>query len=110
MIVRFPQGAGLTAPLYLLLYTIGLPAGAQFKEIGPPPFSPAVAHQRIRTLLDGVEPSNRQQTIDKLNSLVPWFRNVLDEELAAGWQGDNRGRLLLLMEPLADASVVRQTD
>ena len=105
MIVRFPQGAGLTIPLYLLLHTFGPPASAQFKEIGPPPFSPAVAHQRIRTLLDQVDPVNRQQTINKLISLVPWFRNVLDEELIAGWQTDSRGRLLLLVEPLADAGV-----
>lgn len=105
MMVRFPRGAGLTVPLYLILHTFGPPASAQFKEIGPPPFSSAVAHQRIRTLLDQVEPANRQQTIDKLNSLAPWFRNVLDEELTAGWQRDSRERLMLLMEPLADARV-----
>jgi hypothetical protein len=80
-------------------------ANGQFKQIGPPPFSPAVAHQRIRTLLDQVEPANRQQTIDKLNSLTPWFRNVLDEELIAGWQRDSRERLTLVMEPLASPRV-----
>jgi hypothetical protein len=56
-------------------------------------------------LLDQVEPANRQQTIDKLNSWTPWFRNILDEELTAGWQRDSRERLTLLMEPLADARV-----
>jgi hypothetical protein len=56
-------------------------------------------------LLDQVEPANRQQTIDKLNSLTPWFRNILDEELTAGWQRDTRERLMLVMEPLADDRV-----
>ena len=105
MMVRFPRGAGLAVPLCLLLQTFGPPATAQFKEIGPPPFSSAVAHQRIRTLLEQVEPANRQQTLDKLNGLTPWFRSVLDEELAAGWQSNSRERLLLVMEPLADARV-----
>jgi hypothetical protein len=56
-------------------------------------------------LLDQVEPVNRQQTIDKLNSLTPWFRNVLDEELIAGWQRDGRERLILVMEPLVSPRV-----
>jgi hypothetical protein len=102
---RFPRAAGLTALLCALLQLLGPPASAQFKELGPAPFSQAVAHQRIRTLLDQVEPANRQQTIDQLNSLVPWFRNVLDEELIAGWQKDGRERLTLLMEPMADPHV-----
>jgi len=91
--------------LYLFFCTFGPAANAQFKEIGPPPFSPAVAHQRIRTLLDKIEPANRQQTIDTLNGWVPWFRTVLDEELIAAWQRDGRERLTLVMEPLADARV-----
>lgn len=80
-------------------------ARAQFKEIGPPPFSKAVAHQRMRALLDRVEPGNRQQTIDQLNSLVPWFRDVLDDELISAWQRDGRDRLLLVMEPMSDPPV-----
>ena len=106
--VRFPRAAGLRAPLFLLFCVFGPAANAQFKEIGPPPFSPAVAHQRIRTLLDNVEPANRQQTIDTLNGLTPWFRNILDEELIAGWQRDGRERLTLVMEPLADARVAAE--
>jgi hypothetical protein len=93
------------APLYLFLYMLGPAANAQFKEIGPPPFSPAVAHQRIRTLLDNVELSNRQKTLDTLNGLTPWFRDILDAELIAGWQRDGRDRLLPVMEPLANAHV-----
>jgi hypothetical protein len=103
--LRFPRRAGLTIPLLLLVHSLGPPAKAQFKEIGPPPFSPTVARQRIRTLLDQVEPANRQQTLDKLNSLTPWFRNILDEELTAGWQRDSREQLTLVMESLADDRV-----
>jgi hypothetical protein len=91
--------------LYLLLQSLDPAAKAQFKEVGPPPFSPAVARQQIRTLLDQVEPANRQQTIDKLNSWTPWFRNILDEELTAGWHRDSREQLTLVLEPLADARV-----
>jgi hypothetical protein len=80
-------------------------AKAQFKEIGPAPFSPAVAQQKIRTLLEKADQENRQQTIDSINALTPWFRNVLDEELIAGWKGGNRDRLTLVLEPLADTRV-----
>lgn len=56
-------------------------------------------------MLDQVDSSNRQQTLDKLNSWTPWFRTILDEELIAAWQRDSRQRLTLVMEPLADARV-----
>jgi hypothetical protein len=59
---------------YAFLPLFGPAASAQFKEIGPPPLSQAVTHQRIRALLNQVTPTNRQQTIDQLNTLVPWFR------------------------------------
>jgi hypothetical protein len=88
-----------------VLHLLAAAAPAQFKEIGPPPFSKAVAHQRMRALLDGVEPGNRQQTIDQLNRLVPWFRDVLDDELISAWRRDGRDRLLLVMEPMADPPV-----
>jgi hypothetical protein len=104
-IMRFPRASGLKGALYLFCYLLGPAANAQFKEIGPPPFSAAVARQRIGALLDKVDPSNRQQTLDSLNALTPWFRNILDEELIAGWQRDNRERLTLVVEPLADLSV-----
>jgi len=103
--IGFRRAAVLCAPLSLLLAAVGPPAKAQFKEIGPPPFSTTVAHQRIRSLLDQVDSTNRQQTIDKLNSWTPWFRNILDEELIAGWQRDSRQRLTEVMEPLADTRV-----
>ena len=95
--------AGVTGLCFSIL--LAPAARAQFKEIGPPPFSKAVAHQRMRALLDRVEPANRQQTIDQLNRLVPWFRDVLDDELISGWQRDTRERLLLVMEPMADPQV-----
>jgi hypothetical protein len=70
---RFVCASALIVVLYLFSNTLP-DAEAQFKEIGPAPFPPAVAHQRIRTLLDQVEPSNRQQTLDTLNGWTPWFR------------------------------------
>lgn len=100
----FPRGVALALGLSLPL-TLAPAVKAQFKEIGPPPFSNSVAHQRMRTLLDQVDSSNRQQTLDKLNSWTPWFRTILDEELIAAWQRDSRQRLTLVMEPLADARV-----
>jgi hypothetical protein len=103
----FPRVSGFPSSSLLasLLLASSLPAFAQFKEIGPAPFSPAVAHERIRALLDQAQPSNRQQTLDSINALTPWFRNVLDDELIAAWQGENRERVTLVLEPLADASV-----
>jgi hypothetical protein len=82
---------------------LSVTADAQFKEVGPPPFSPTVARQKIRTLLDQVAPSNRHETIDTLNGLVPWYRDILDEELIAAWQRDGRANLTQVIEPLADA-------
>jgi hypothetical protein len=95
-VMGFPWRVSLTLALYLPL-CFGPAANAQFKEIGPPPFSTIVAHQRIATLLDQVDSANRQQTIDKLNSWVPWFRTVLDEELIEGWRRDSRDRLTLVI-------------
>jgi hypothetical protein len=105
---RFSLTAGWTALVCVSLHLLGTAANAQFKELGPAPFSPAVARQRIRTLLNQVEPANRQQTIDQLNSLVPWYRNIVDEELIAGWQKDGRDRLMLIMEPMADPHVATE--
>jgi hypothetical protein len=95
---RFFCAPALLVALYLFSNTAAL---AQFKEIGPAPFSPAVAHQRIRTLLDQVDSSNRKQTLDTLNGWTPWFRNILDEELIAAWKRDTRQRVTLVLEPLA---------
>jgi len=60
-----------------------LAANAQFKVVGPPPFSPAVARQQIRTLLERVDASNRPMTVETLTGLLAWYRDIVDEELTA---------------------------
>jgi hypothetical protein len=100
-----PGRAGAKIVLLLFGYLLAPATKAQFKEIGPPPFSQAVAQQKIRELLGKVDPNNRRQTIDSLDALTPWFRNILDEELISSWQSEKRDRLTLVMEPLADTRV-----
>jgi hypothetical protein len=80
-------------------------ASAQFKEIGPAPFPPAVAHQKIKALLENVNPSNRQETVKTLFGWVDWYRDLLDEELIAAWQRDSRTNLTEVMGQLADPRV-----
>ena len=46
-------------------------AEAQFKVTGPAPYTPAVARQKIRTLLEKVDSSNRKQTVDTLTGGSP---------------------------------------
>ena len=58
-------------------------ANAQFKEIKEAPFPPAIAHQKIGSLLENVAPDNRDQTVEKLSSWLAWYRDILDEELIA---------------------------
>jgi hypothetical protein len=89
----------------VLFSVLSITANAQFKEVGPPPFSPTVARQKIRTLLGKVDPGDPQPAIDALYGLVPWYRDILDEELIAAWQGDGRANLTPVIEPLADARV-----
>lgn len=78
---------------------------AQFKEIGPPPVSPAVAHEQIRTLVQSVDSGNSGPTVAKLNSLAIWYRNLIDDELVVAWQGSARANLLQVIEPMADPQV-----
>jgi hypothetical protein len=91
--------------LLVAFIAIMVAANAQFKVVGPPPYSPTVARQKIRTMLEGIDPANRQQTVATLNGLLSWYRDILDEELIAGWQKDSRANLTELMEPLADSRV-----
>jgi hypothetical protein len=84
---------------------VGIPANAQFKVVGPPPFSATVARQKIKTLLEKTDPSNSRQTVETLSGLAAWYRDLLDEELIAAWQRDGRANLADVMEPLADARV-----
>ena len=83
----------------------GISARAQFKEVGPAPYPPAVARQKVRTLLEKADPGNPQPTVDALFALVPWYRDILDQELIAGWRQESRGNLAPLIAPLADAAV-----
>jgi len=82
-----------------------LPANAQFKVIGPPPYSPPVARQQIRTLLERVDPSNRPKTVETLTGLLAWYRDIVDDELIAAWQRDTRANLTDVVQPLADSRV-----
>jgi len=91
--------------LWCLFFTLCAPGWAQFKEIGPPPYSQTVARQKIRGLLATVDSANPQRTIDAVNALAPWYRDLVDQELIAGWQKDTRATLLPVIEPLADAAV-----
>ncbi len=74
---------------------------AQFKEVAPAPYTPAVARQKIRTLIGNAGP----QTADTLSGLLVWYRDVVDDELIAAWKGDDRANLPALETPLADSRV-----
>ena len=102
---RLPHGLLSMVVIYTVFLAIGTAAHAQFKEVGPPPYSPAVARQKIRTLIEKIDPGNPKPTVDALFGLVPWYRDTLDEELIAVWQGDGRANLTQVLEPLADARV-----
>jgi hypothetical protein len=82
-----------------------LTAGAQFKEIGKAPFTEPVARQKIRTLLQAVQASNRKETIDTLTGWTVWYRAILDDELIAAWKADTRANLTPIIGPLADPRV-----
>jgi hypothetical protein len=89
---------------FAFLATI-MTANAQFKVVGPPPYPPTVARQKIKTLLQGADAANRAQTAATLSDLLSWYRDLIDEELIAAWQKDSRANLTELMEPLSDSRV-----
>jgi hypothetical protein len=79
---------------------------AQFKVIGPAPYSDALAHEKIRALLGKIDAAERPQTLDTIFGLLTWYRDILDDELIGAWQkGDDRTDLAAVMKPLADARV-----
>jgi len=81
-------------------------ASAQFKVIGPAPYTQPVARQRMKDLLQKTDPANRSQTIQTISGLLDWYRDIFDEELIAAWQrNEGRENLAELMKPLADARV-----
>lgn len=81
------------------------PVLAQFKVVGPAPYPPTIARQKIRALLEGVDPANRPQTVETLSGLLTWYRDILDDELISAWKKDSRANLTGLVEPLADSRV-----
>ena len=87
---------------FAVLVVLSITAAAQFKEVGPPPFSPSVAHERIRAMLERVDPSNRQLTIKTLTGWLAWYRDILDQELIAAWRGNPRVNLTDVISSLAD--------
>jgi hypothetical protein len=89
----------------LAFFSAGMSADAQFKVIGPAPYPPAVARQKIQTLFDKLDPGNRQQTIETLSGLLSWYRDIVDEELVAAWRKDTRANLPEVVEALADSRV-----
>ena len=92
--------------LSLLAATTG---NAQFKAVGPAPYTPAVARQRIRALLLKTDPANRQQSIAAISGLLIWFRDVSDDELIAAWKKDDgRENLPDVVTALADARVAAE--
>jgi hypothetical protein len=78
-------------------------ANAQFKTIAPPPYSTAVARQKIKSLLTNLTPDNIKPTTEQLTRLLTWYRDLFDQELIAAWQtGTNRPSLRDVIEPFAD--------
>lgn len=73
--------------------------------IGPAPYPPTVARQKIQTLLDKLDPGNREQTVEALSGLLSWYRDIVDEELLAAWRKDSRANLPEVVESLADSRV-----
>ena len=80
---------------------------AQFKVVGPAPYSEPVARQKIRSLLQNVDSSDRQQTTESLTSLLNWYRDLMDEELITAWQTelDKRSDLTAIIDTLATPRV-----
>src|ERR1700730_16827195 len=61
---RCVTGSGVRS---FVLLAAAMMAPAQFKPVGPAPYSPTVAHQKIRALLEAIDPNNRQKTIATLS-------------------------------------------
>lgn len=99
----------LNPTLLLLALAAGMPADAQFKAVGSPPYTPAVARQKIKALLAKVDPPNRQQTIDTISGLLIWYREIAADELIAVWKKDDgRENLPDVIRALADARVASE--
>ena len=81
-------------------------ASAQFKAVGPAPFTPVVARQRIKALLGKLDSTNRQATITTMTGWLSWYRDIEDDELILAWKKDDgRENLADVITALADAKV-----
>jgi hypothetical protein len=89
----------------LALLAVAIAANAQFKEIKEAPFPAAEAPRKIAALLEKTNPDNRNQTVSTLLGWSDWYRDILDQELIARWQGNQRANLTLVMRDLANAQV-----
>ncbi len=96
------RAALVTCSAFLLAATA---AYAQFKVTGPAPYTPVVARQKVKALLDKVDSSNRKQTVDTLTGWLPWYRTIIDDELIAAWKKPGRASLPDVVKPLVDARV-----
>ena len=102
-----PAGILRTSSAYSLvaLLMLAAPVFGQFKPVGPAPYPPAAAHQKIKELVDQVDSNNRQQTFQTISGLLVWYRDIADDEMIAGWKNNSRQSLAELIKPLADARV-----
>jgi hypothetical protein len=58
--------------------------------------------------LDNVDPGNRQETTRTISGLLPWYRDLADEEIVAAWQRDGRANLPEVIESLADSHLATE--
>ena len=104
---RLPTRFSLRGTAIIACFALlGVPAAqAQFKVTGPAPYTAAVARQKIRTLLEKADATNRKQTVDTLTGWLSWYRDILDDEMIAAWKKDTRANLPEVIRPLADSRV-----
>ena len=81
------------------------PANAQFKVVGPAPYTNPVARQKVAALLQDVNAGNRRETTNTLTGLLSWYRDIIDEELIAAWQKGGSADLAEVTKSLADSRV-----
>ena len=98
---NFHGKVGIAVPCAFIAASMA--AIAQFKQVGPPPIPAPAARQKIRTLLENVNPDNRPQTVATISGLLAWYRDLVDEEIIAAWQNDERANLPEVIESLADS-------
>ncbi len=65
--------------LSLLLLAASITANAQFKAVGPAPYTATVARQKIKALMLKMDPANRKQSVDTLSGLLGWYRDIADD-------------------------------